>query len=138
MGVPEERQAARNRAGSCGGVTLAAQVMDKQECNEMLEELIGSLDGDAGKPPGVRLMVTGGACDDLAVFDLIEHLGYKASLVFADSCTAARYFWFEVPEGRADSSLRLRKATRAGSPAPEKTTCRARASGKGSGSSGSS
>ena len=101
-------------------VTLAAQVMDKQECNEMLEELIGSLDGDAGKPPGVRLMVTGGACDDLAVFDLIEHLGYKASLVFADSCTAARYFWFEVPEGRADKLAALAEGYTGRLPCPAK------------------
>jgi benzoyl-CoA reductase/2-hydroxyglutaryl-CoA dehydratase subunit BcrC/BadD/HgdB len=47
-------------------------------------------------------MVTGGACDDLGIFDLIEHLNYSASLIFIDSCTATRYFWFEVPEGRPD------------------------------------
>ena len=84
-------------------VTLAAQVMDKQECNEMLEQLVQQLEAEPGKEPsGVRLMVTGGACDDLRVFDLMEHLNYKASLIFVDSCTATRYFWFEVPEGRPD------------------------------------
>jgi benzoyl-CoA reductase subunit C len=81
--------------------TLASQVMDKQECNQMLEQLIQSLEASPGKSPsGVRLMVTGGACDDLEIFDLIEHLNYSASLVFIDSCTAARYFWFEAPEDR--------------------------------------
>ena len=47
-------------------------------------------------------MVSGGACDDLGIFDLIEHLNYSASLIFVDSCTATRYFWFEVPEDRPD------------------------------------
>jgi benzoyl-CoA reductase subunit C len=84
-------------------VTLASQVMDKQECNKLLEQLIQRLETEPGKaPPEVRLMVTGGACDDLRIFDLIEHLNYSTSLIFIDSCTAARYFWFEVPEGRSD------------------------------------
>jgi benzoyl-CoA reductase subunit C len=84
-------------------VTLASQVMDKQECNEMLEQLLQGLEVEPGKAPsGVRLMVTGGACDDLGIFDLIEHLNYSTSLIFIDSCTAARYFWFEVPEERPD------------------------------------
>jgi benzoyl-CoA reductase subunit C len=84
-------------------VTLASQMMDKQECNPLIEQLIQRLEAEPGKgPTGVRLMVTGGACDDLGMFDLIEHLNDKASLIFIDSCTATRYFWFEVPEGRAD------------------------------------
>ena len=84
-------------------VTLASQVMDKQECNQMLEQLIQSLEAEPGKAPsGVRLMVTGGACDDLRIFDLIEQLNYSTNLIFIDSCTAARYFWFEVPEDRPD------------------------------------
>jgi benzoyl-CoA reductase subunit C len=83
--------------------TLASQLMDKQECNHMLESLIQSFEGESWeKPPGVRLMVTGGACDDLEIFDLIEHLDYRANLIFIDSCTAARYFWFEVPEDRPE------------------------------------
>jgi len=84
-------------------VTLASQLMDKQECNPMLEQLVRGLEAEPGKgAPGVRLMVSGGACDDLGIFDLLEHLDYKASLIFVDSCTATRYFWFEVPEGRPD------------------------------------
>ena len=83
--------------------TLAAQVMDKQECNQMLEELMQRLEAEPGKAPsGVRLMVTGGACDDMRIFDLIEHLNYGTNLIFIDTCTAARYFWFEVPEERPD------------------------------------
>jgi benzoyl-CoA reductase subunit C len=84
-------------------VTLASQVMDKQECNQILEQLIQRLEAEPGKAPsGVRLMVTGGACDDLRIFDLIEQLNYRTNLIFIDSCTAARYFWFEVPEDKPD------------------------------------
>jgi len=84
-------------------VTLASQVMDKQECNRLLEPLVQRLESKPGKgPSGVRLMVSGGACDDLGIFDLLEHLEYGANLIFIDSCTATRYFWFEVPEGRPD------------------------------------
>jgi benzoyl-CoA reductase subunit C len=84
-------------------VTLASQMMDKQECNPLIEQLIERLEAEPGKgEPGIRLMVTGGACDDLGVFDLIEDLNEKARLIFIDSCTATRYFWFEVPEGRPD------------------------------------
>jgi benzoyl-CoA reductase subunit C len=84
-------------------VTLASQVMDKQECNPLLEQLIQKLGAEPGKGrSGVRLMVSGGACDDLGIFELLEHLDYSASLIFVDSCTATRYFWFEVPEDRPD------------------------------------
>jgi len=83
--------------------TLASQFMDKQECNPLLEQLIQRLEAEPGKgTEGVRLMVSGGACDDLKIFDLIEQLDYSANLIFIDSCTATRYFWFEVPEGRLD------------------------------------
>jgi benzoyl-CoA reductase subunit C len=83
--------------------TLASQFMDKHECNELLEQLVERLEAEPGKGmPGVRLMVSGGACDDLKIFDLIERLDYSANLIFIDSCTASRYFWFEIPEGRPD------------------------------------
>jgi benzoyl-CoA reductase/2-hydroxyglutaryl-CoA dehydratase subunit BcrC/BadD/HgdB len=73
--------------------------MDRQECNQLLEQLIQRLEAEPGKgSSAVRLMVSGGACDDLGIFDLIEHLNYSTSLIFIDSCTATRYFWFEVPE----------------------------------------
>lgn len=102
-------------------VTLASQVMDKQECNEMLEQLIKKLEAEPGKEPsGVRLMVSGGACDDLGLFDLIEHLNYSTSLIFIDSCTAARYFWFEVPEGRPDKLKALAEGYISKIPCPAK------------------
>ena len=102
-------------------VTLASQFMDKQECNQLLEQLIQRLEAEPGKGPlGVRLMVTGGACDDLGIFDLIEHLNYKARLIFVDSCTAARYFWFEVPEDRPDKPKALIEGYLSRIPCPAK------------------
>ena len=103
--------------------TLAAQVMDKQECNQMLEELIQRLEAEPGKEPsGVRLMVTGGACDDLRVFDLIDNLKYDTDLVFMDNCTAARYFWFEVPEDRPDKLEAIAEGYISRIPCPAKDT----------------
>jgi benzoyl-CoA reductase subunit C len=102
-------------------VTLAAQVMDKQECNQMLEQLIQRLEAEPGKEPsGVRLMVTGGACDDLRIFDLIENLNYSTNLIFMDSCTAARYFWFEVPEDRPDKLAAIAEGYISRIPCPSK------------------
>ncbi len=104
-------------------VTLASQVMDKQECNQMLEQLIQRLEPKPGKAPsGVRLMVTGGACDDLRIFDLIEQLNYSTNLIFIDSCTAARYFWFEVPEDRPDKLEAIAEGYISRIPCPAKDT----------------
>jgi benzoyl-CoA reductase/2-hydroxyglutaryl-CoA dehydratase subunit BcrC/BadD/HgdB len=87
----------------------------------MLKELIEGLEGEPGKvPSGVRLMVTGGACDDLRIFDLVEHLEDNASVIFIDSCTAARYFWFEVPEGRPDKLQALAEGYIGRIPCPAK------------------
>jgi benzoyl-CoA reductase subunit C len=106
-------------------VTLASQVMDKQECNQMLEQLIQGLEAEPRASrdkatSGVRLMVTGGACDDLRIFNLIEHLNYSTSLIFIDSCTAARYFWFEVPEDRPDKLEALAEGYLGRIPCPAK------------------
>ncbi len=102
-------------------ITLAAQFMDKQEFNQMLEQLVEELEGEPGKKlSGVKLMVSGGACDDMGIFDLIEHLNYSANLIFVDSCTATRYFWFEVPEGRPDKLAALAEGYIGKIPCPAK------------------
>jgi benzoyl-CoA reductase subunit C len=104
-------------------VTLASQVMDKQECNHMLEQLIQALEVEPGKGRSeVRLMVTGGSVDDLRVFDLMEQLNHSTSLVFIDSCTAARYFWHEVPEDRADKLEAIAEGSVSRIPCPAKDT----------------
>jgi benzoyl-CoA reductase subunit C len=104
-------------------VTLASQVMEKQEYNQMLEQLIQRLEASPGKTvSGVRLMVTGGACDDLRIFDLIENLNYRTSLIFIDSCTAARYFWFQVPEDRPDKLEAIAEGYISRIPCPSKDT----------------
>ncbi|MDD5204912.1 MAG: 2-hydroxyacyl-CoA dehydratase family protein [Desulfobacterales bacterium] len=103
-------------------ITLASQVMDKQECNRMLDRLIKQLESEPGKEPGVRLMVTGGACDDLRIFELVEGLNYPTTLVFVDSCTAARYFWFEVPEDRPDKLEAIAEGLISRIPCPAKDT----------------
>ena len=104
-------------------MTLASQVMDKQEFNQMLEELIQRLEAEPGKAlSGVRLMVTGGACDDLRIFDLLEQLNYSTNLIFIDSCTAARYFWFEVPEDRPDKLEAIAEGHISRIPCPSKDT----------------
>jgi benzoyl-CoA reductase/2-hydroxyglutaryl-CoA dehydratase subunit BcrC/BadD/HgdB len=111
------------RGADVAAATLASQVMDKQECNRMLEELIAQLEAETGKAPsGVKLMVVGGACDDLRIFNLIEDLGYPTSLVFVDSCTAARYFWYEVPEDRPDKLGAIAEGLLGRIPCPAKDT----------------
>ncbi len=101
--------------------TLASQVMDKRECNQMLKRLIQKLETEPGEvSPGIRLMVTGGACDDLRIFDLIEHLNYSTNLIFSNSCTATRYFWFEVPEDRPDKLKALAEGYLSRIPCPAK------------------
>jgi benzoyl-CoA reductase subunit C len=104
-------------------VTLASQVMDKQECNQMLEQLFKGLEAEPGRGPSeVRLMATGGSVDDLRIFDLMEQLNYSTSLVFIDSCTAARYFWYEVPEDRADKLEAIAEGSISRIPCPAKDT----------------
>ena len=109
------------KGADVAAVTLASQVMDKRECNRMLEQLITQLEAETEKgPSGVKLMVAGGACDDLRIFDLIEDLGYPTSLVFVDSCTAARYFWYEVPEDRPDKLAAIAEGLLGRIPCPAK------------------
>ena len=104
-------------------VTLAAQVMDKQEYNQLLDRLIKRLEVSPDKGhPGVRLMVTGGACDDMRVFDLLEGLNCSTNLIFIDSCSAARYFWFEVPEDRPDKLEAIAEGYISRIPCPSKDT----------------
>jgi len=101
--------------------TLASQFMDKLEFNKLLEKFLKGLEAAPGKgKPGVRLMVSGGACDDIEILDLLEHLDYAVNLIFIDSCTATRYFWFEIPEGRADKLTAIAEGYISRIPCPSK------------------
>ncbi len=101
--------------------TLASQIMDKQECNQMVEQLVQRLETEPSKTrAAIRLMTTGGACDNLRIFDLIEHLNYSTNLIFIDSCTATRYFWFEIPEDRSDKLEALAEGYLGRIPCPSK------------------
>lgn len=86
-------------------ITLASQLMEKEEFNEMLERLIELIEKrQPRRDQKVRIMVSGGACDNMRLFALIELQKYGAKVVFIDSCTASRYFWFEVPEGKSQKT----------------------------------
>lgn len=120
-------------------VTLASQLMDKKECNPLLEELIQSVESEPGKgAPGPRLMVSGGACDDLGIFDLIENLDYRASLVFIDSCTARDTSGSRCRRAGPTSFRPLPRDTSAGFRVLQKTMFQGRVRKRGSGSSSSS
>lgn len=89
-------------------ITLASQIMDKKECNEMMEKFLNGLEFNSDEGTSkIKLMVMGGPCDDIRIFDLIESIDENIKLVFIDSCTAARYFWYEVPEDWPDKFLAL-------------------------------
>jgi benzoyl-CoA reductase subunit C len=84
-------------------ITLAAQVMDKQEFNTLIEDLLAKLKGAPSKlNPGVRLLISGGACDDAKIFSLMEGMERGANVIFSDTCTGIRYCWFEVAEDSPD------------------------------------
>ena len=75
--------------------SLASMLMDKEECNRLLEAELKSLsDGRNGGSTGVRLMLVGGQNDDIEFVRLVEELG--GSVVIDDHCTGSRYFWQEV------------------------------------------
>jgi len=89
-------------------------------------ELVQRLEAEPGqRPSAARLMVSGGACDDLRIFDLIEHLDYSANLIFIDSCTATRYFWLRFLRAGLTSFKRSLRDTSAEIPCPAKDNVRA-------------
>ncbi|MEE9203262.1 MAG: 2-hydroxyacyl-CoA dehydratase [Dehalococcoidia bacterium] len=74
-------------------VVLAAQLMDKVEHSQLLQELLaGIAPGEVRE--GVRLILVGSEMDDPALLELVESLG--ADVVVDDHCAGSRYFWGEV------------------------------------------
>ena len=86
-------------------IVLAGMYMDKEEHNQLLEQLLKelpgrSIDGEAK----VRLMLIGTVFDDIEILRLFESLG--GSAVVDDLCNGRRYFLQEVvPEGDRVSAL---------------------------------
>ena len=76
-------------------MVLSSMFMDKEEHNQWLKLALDELSKseDRGKPE-TRLMLIGGANDDVEFARLVESLG--ASIVIDDHCTGTRYFWNEV------------------------------------------
>lgn len=102
-------------------ITLVAQLMDKKELNKMLERLVGEFKSQCNeKSSGLRLMVTGGACDDTRIFSLIESVDFNVNIIFIDSCTAARYFWFKIPEDQLNKLQALSEGYLSRIPCPSK------------------
>lgn len=79
-------------------ISLASQMMDKEEHNRLLEQALEELPKREDKPEsGVRLMVMGGEIDDPDMLRVIERQG--ANIVTDDLCIGTRYYWAEsVPE----------------------------------------
>ncbi|MFQ6087551.1 MAG: benzoyl-CoA reductase, bzd-type, subunit N [Candidatus Methanofastidiosia archaeon] len=76
-------------------MTLSSQVCDKEEQNEVLEEVLKDL--KAKKPKrnqGIRLMIVGSEDDDTEFLKMVESL--DATFVIDDHCTGSRYFLNEV------------------------------------------
>ncbi|MFQ5892425.1 MAG: 2-hydroxyacyl-CoA dehydratase, partial [Candidatus Methanofastidiosia archaeon] len=76
-------------------MTISSQVCDKEEQNEVLEEVLKDL--KAKKPKrnqGIRLMIVGSEDDDTEFLKMVESL--DATFVIDDHCTGSRYFLNEV------------------------------------------
>jgi benzoyl-CoA reductase/2-hydroxyglutaryl-CoA dehydratase subunit BcrC/BadD/HgdB len=84
-------------------VMVAATAMPGERYNELLEILLGELDGAAGNGDGgyrARLMIVGSELDDPAYVRAIEEQG---GLIVTDSiCYGTRTMWVDVDEQTAD------------------------------------
>jgi len=78
-------------------IMLAGMYMDKEEHNQMLEQLLEEIKGrDVGNGSKVRIMILGTVCDDMEIVRLIDSLG--GNVVADDLCTGSRYFWEEIKQ----------------------------------------
>ncbi|MFC2009730.1 2-hydroxyacyl-CoA dehydratase [Chloroflexota bacterium] len=76
-------------------IVLASIYMDKEEHNQLLEQLLKELpERKINTESKVRLMLIGTENDDTELVGLIESLG--GNVVIDDHCTGSRYFWNEV------------------------------------------
>jgi len=119
--------------------TLASQFMDKLEFNKLLEKFLKGLEAAPGKgKPGVRLMVSGGACDDIEILDLLEHLDYAVNLISSTRVRQRATSGSRSLRGEPISSRRSRKGTSAGFRVLQRTMFPVPGRKKGSGTFSSS
>jgi bcr-type benzoyl-CoA reductase subunit C len=70
--------------------TVAGFWMKKEDHNELLQQLIESLQGGAAEKAGVPLLVSGSVCTTPDLFELVGELG--ADFIDDDLCSGHRYF----------------------------------------------
>jgi benzoyl-CoA reductase subunit C len=91
-------------------ISLASEMIDKQEHSQALEELLKELpDRKLDRETGTRLMMIGSEDDDREFIEMVEEkMTLPATMVIEEHCTGTRYFWDEVvPE--EDSIMALAK-----------------------------
>jgi len=86
-------------------MVLSSMFMDKEEHNQWLKSALDELSKlEINDKPKTRLMLVGGANDDIEFSKLVESL--DARIVIDDHCTGTRYFWNEVsPENDELSAI---------------------------------
>ncbi len=76
-------------------MTLASQMVDKQEHNKLLEQLLQELPNrQLNRKADIRLMIIGSEDDDRVFMKNVEDLG--ATFVVDEHCTGTRYYWNNV------------------------------------------
>ncbi len=76
-------------------MTLASQMVDKQEHNKLLEQLLQELPNrQINRKADIRLMIIGSEDDDRVFMKNVENLG--ATFVVDEHCTGTRYYWNNV------------------------------------------
>jgi len=85
-------------------ISMAQQMMDKEEHNQALKKLLAVLPKHKrDRPTGTRLLIIGSEDDDLDFLHMVENLNkdqYAATFVIDEHCTGSRYFWNEVPDDK--------------------------------------
>ncbi len=84
--------------GELNTVLKGSMIMDRQRAAELLEELVGQLEGalQGGKSARRRVMLVGSVCDQPDIYGLLERAG--VDVVWDDLCTGSRYFEGAVDE----------------------------------------
>jgi len=85
-------------------ITMAQQMVDKEEHNKALKNLLAVLPKHKrDRPTGTRLLIIGSEDDDIDFLHMVENLNkdqYAATFVIDEHCTGSRYFWNDVPDDK--------------------------------------